>query len=92
MADIRALGVGYFTSISSMSFFSVTVEDIQHAAAVCGLDIVLIRGPDRTPIFLPAHVHSLAAGEGDSKSQWFTDSERSVFQLPDEVSRFCEEQ
>lgn len=91
MADIGAFGIGNFASVSSMSLFSVAVEDVQHAAAVCGLDIVLIRGPDRPPIFLPAHVHSLATGVCDSKCQRFTDSERDVFQLPEEANRFCEE-
>lgn len=92
MADIRAFGIGNFTSVSSTSVFSVTVEDFQHAAAVRGLDIVLIRGPDESPIFLPAHIHSLATGECHSKRQRPADSERGVFQLPDEASRFCEKQ
>lgn len=92
MADIRAIGVGNFASVSSTSLFPIAVEDFQHAAAVCGLDIVLIRSPDRLPVFLPAHIHSLATGERDSERQRLPDSERGVFQLPDEASRFCEEQ
>lgn len=92
MADIRAFRVGNFASVSSTSFFSVTVEDFQHAATVCGLHIVLIRGPNRLPIFPPAYVYSLTTGERNSKGQQLTDSEGSVFQLSDEASRFCEKQ
>lgn len=92
MADIRAFVVGNFTSVSSTSFFSVTVEDFQCAATVCGLDIVLIRGPDQLPVFLPRHIHSLATSERNSKHQRFANSERGVFQLPDEASGFCEKQ
>lgn len=92
MADIGAFSIGNFTSVSSPSFFSVTVEDFQHTAAVRRLDIVLIRGPDQSPVFLPAHIHSLATGERNSKHQRIADSERCVFQLSDEVSRFCEKQ
>lgn len=92
MADIGAFSVGNFTSVSSPSFFSVTVEDFQHAAAVRRLDIVLIRGPDQSPVFLPAHIHSLATGERNSKRQRSADNERGVFQLSDEASRFCEKQ
>lgn len=92
MADIRAFSVGNFASVSPPSFFTVTVEDVQHAAAVCGLDIVLVRGPDWSPIFLPAHIHSLASSERDSKCQRCADPERHVFQLPDEASRLCEKQ
>lgn len=91
MADIRALAVGNFASVSSTSLFSVAVEDFQNAAAVCGVHTVLIRSPDRPPVFLPAYTHSVATGVRDSKHQWLTDSESSVFQLPDEASRFCEE-
>ena len=92
MADIRALSVGNFTSVSSTSFFPVAVEDFQSAATVCSLDIVLIRGPDWLPILLPAHVHSLATSERDPKCQRLANSECGVFQLSDEASRFCEEQ
>lgn len=91
MADIRAFAVGNFASVSSTSLFSVTVEDFQHAAAVCGHHVVLIRSPDWPPIFLPAYAHSLATGVRDSKCQRLADCERGVFQLPDEASRFCEE-
>lgn len=92
MADVRAFSIRNFASVSSVSFFSVTVEDFQHTSAVCGLDIVLIRSPDRPPIFSPAHIHSLATRECDSKGQWFPDSEHGVIQLSDEASRFCEKQ
>lgn len=92
MADIGAFSIGNFASVSSTSLFSVAVEDVQNAAAVCGLDIVLIRGPDQPPIFLPVYAHSLATSERNPKRQWLADSERSIFQLPDEASRFCEKQ
>lgn len=92
MADIRAFGVGNFTSVSPASFFSITVEDFKHTGAVCGLHIVLIGGPNGLPIFLPAYIHSLTTTERNSKAQELTNSEGGVFQLPDEVCRFCEEQ
>lgn len=92
MADIRAFVVGNFASVSSTSFFTITVEDIQRAATVSGLHIVLIRGPDRFPIFPPAHIYSLGTSERNSKRQGFADSECCVFQLSDEANRFYEKQ
>ena len=92
VAGVRALGIGYFASISPRSLFSVAVEDIQHTAAVGGLHIVLIGSPDHCPVFLPAHAQSLAAGERHSQRQRLADPERGVFQLPDEAGWLCEKQ
>lgn len=92
MTDITAFTIGNFTSVFSTSLLSVAVEDVQHTAAVRGLDIVLIRGPDQPVVLLPGHVHSLTTSEGNSKCKWVTKSECGVFKLPDKASRFCEKQ
>lgn len=67
MADIRAVCIGNFASVSSFGLFPVAVEDVQDTAAVRGLHIVLIRCPDWPTVFPPAHTHSLTTGERYSK-------------------------
>ena len=90
MAAVRVLSIGNFTGVFPRSFLSVTIEDLQDAAGVGGLDVVLIGGPDELPIFFPGDRHSLFTSERNSKSQRFTHSERGVLQPPDKAQWLCE--
>lgn len=85
MADISSCTVRNFACVFPDSLLPVAVEHLENAGVFSGLDIVLVRRPDKFVVFLPGNVHPLASSVHALEGERFAESETCVFQLSDEA-------